>query len=255
MRRGTFALVGLLALAMAPAPGRGQVTDFCPLLEALIFADDGIILGRITPDTNAVDSLVNPFGDHGSEFSQVSIFNPIGAYGGMFALQSPYNPTTFFPPRIVVDGSAAARLTVNTQFSPRVHPDSLVSWLRTDEPNRCGEPTPTATMAADQPTATPAAVTATPSGAPTATALVSPTAGTPATPPPATPTAVAPPGTPRSPTVPPTVIPPFQRTQLNRSGARMCAIADPATSSTAAPLLLLPAAFLARSLARRRRSS
>jgi hypothetical protein len=179
MNRVVAGVVGFLASAVLPAVGHGQITDFCPLLEARIVAEDGQFVGRITPDTIAVDSLVNPFGDHGSQFSTVSMFNPNSAYGGMFALLSPFNPTTFQPPRIIRNSQTLARLTINTSFSPRVDPDSLVGWLRSTAPQQCSGPTATPTLTPTQvPPSTP---TSTPSQPPpaTATAAVTPPTATP----------------------------------------------------------------------------
>lgn len=168
-------VASLLAL-VAPRAACGQITDFCPLLEGRIVADDGQFLGRITPSTVAIDSLVNPFGDHGSQFSLVSIFNNNSAYGSSFSQQSAFNSTALQPPRIVVQAQNVARLTINPALTPRVDPNLLVGWLRSTGPSQCSQP-PT-------PTAVPTtAIPASPS--PTNTQ-----------PPPSTPTAVPPSNTP-----------------------------------------------------------
>jgi len=188
MKRVVVGVVGLLASAVLPAVGRAQITDFCPLLEARIVAEDGQFIGRITPDTIALDSLVNPFGAHGNQFSTVSIFNSNSAYGGTFALLSPFNPTTFQPPRIIRNSQTLARLTVNSSFSPRADPFGLVAWLRSAAPQQCSgttaTPTPTTTQTppstptpspTQSPPATATAVALTPTATRTGTATNTPT--------------------------------------------------------------------------------
>ncbi len=175
-----FTIAALLCL---PLPASGQVVDFCDLLDASLIAGDGQFIGRITPDTTAVDSIVNPFGDHGSDLRPLSIFNMFGTYGGTFSLFSPYNPTTFFPPTIVQRSQSLGRLTVNQDFPDRVDPDALMDWLRSDEPALCFQPTPTATATATvEATETPvpptqtASPTVTPGGSEeTPTQIASPT--------------------------------------------------------------------------------
>jgi hypothetical protein len=235
-------------LLCLPLAGHAQVEDFCDLLDTRIVADDGQFIGRITPDTVAIDSLVNPFGDHGSEFSQVSILNPFGPYGGMFALLSPFNPTTFFPPGIVQDGQTLARLTLNDSFSPRVDPNELLSWLRSDEPLVCFQPTPSPTAAAT-PTAT-ALPSSTPSQSPTPTSVDSTPSGTAPTAGRTRATATARASNTPRPTSP--LTPTNMATQRNTPGQDAddegCAIVAPATTPTVA---LLPIALALLRLFRR----
>ncbi len=175
MKRVVVGVVGLVVLLTWPGGVRAQLTDFCPLLEARIVADDGQFLGRITPDTIAVDSLVNPFGAHGNQFSTVSIFNSNSAYGGTFSLLSPFHPTTFSPPRIIRNSQTLARLTINPAFSPRVDPFGLVAWLRSSGPQQCSAPTP---IPSSTPTSLPLS-TPTQTSSPTqATPLVTPPTST-----------------------------------------------------------------------------
>ena len=244
--------LGFLAAALSPLVGGAQNVDFCTLLEARIVADDGQSVGRITPDTIAIDSLINPFGDHGSEFSQLSIFNQFGPYGGMFALQSPYNPNTFFPPSIIRDSQPLARLTLNDSFSPRVEPDALVAWLKSSAPAQCSQPTPTASPEPSS-TAPPSTGTVAPSPTPTAT----PVGGTPgAETPTARPSDTAPPTailatrTPRS-TSPPGIDTPTITLPIRPRGPDACAVVSSRSTLTSA-ILLLPLAVL-RLLRRRER--
>jgi hypothetical protein len=236
MERVAFAT---LLLLFSPMAGSAQVDDFCDVLDADIVADDGQFIGRITPDPVAIDSLLNPTGDYGSEFSRLSIFNPFGPYGGTFSSLSPFNPTTFFPPRILRNAQPLARLTVNEFFSPRVDPDELVTWLRSDQAEACFQPTPSPT-ASPQPSST---VTATP------TASHSPTATSSDATPRATATTIAPPTapptatTPRPTRTPPASSTPFDRTPPTDDDDEGCAVVAPTSTSTCV-LLVLPIAGL-----------
>jgi hypothetical protein len=242
MRRALIGGLSLLAGAVSPLIAHAQVIDYCLLLEARIVADDGQFLGRITPDTTAFDSLMNPFGEHGSEFSQISIFNPIGAYGGMFALLSPYSTFTFFPPRIILNAQTLARLTLNQEFSPRVEPDELVAWLRSEKPALCFEPTPTPSP--DPTTALPSTATATQTPLPTSTGDLPRPDGTPTVTRTSTARPSSSPPPPPARTSSPTIaaratVTPFD----TRGGAGSCAIVAPRSMPTAA-IHLLPLAVL-----------
>jgi hypothetical protein len=102
------------------------ISATCSALEgASVFANDGQFLGKITSNTYAADSLGNPYGRYGSEYSSVSIFNPYGKYGGEYSAVSPFNPYTSTPPVIFVDGRAVAFLTVNLTGTPRIDPRTI----------------------------------------------------------------------------------------------------------------------------------
>ncbi len=175
-----------LALSISIATSAQAQIDFCTLIDARIVADDGQFLGRITTDTLANDSITNPFGPHGSQVSSISIFNQLSTYGNARNLVSPFHPTTLQPPRIRRNSQTLARLTINTTFADRVDPNGLIAWLRSSQPDMCGQPaTPTLTPTepatptqSETPTNTIAPPTATPpppSFTPTATLTGTPT--------------------------------------------------------------------------------
>jgi hypothetical protein len=89
----------LLEMSTSEAPSAGDTT-FSSLGGAVIVAEDGQFLGKIT--TNALDtqSLLNPLGRYGSELSSTSIFNVLSEYGGEIAGLSPFNAITSTPPKI-----------------------------------------------------------------------------------------------------------------------------------------------------------
>ena len=159
-----FRWAAVLSLLLVPAMSAAQISDFCPLLNGRIVAEDGQFLGRITANEVAADSLVNRFGAYGSKLSSTSIFNT-STYGSDFSPVGPFNPDTIQPPRVLINGQTLARLTVNTAFPVRVDPNGLVAWLRSSGPGMCGGPPPVSTptpTAEDTATATePPAATAT----------------------------------------------------------------------------------------------
>ena len=214
-----FALITLhlFGLIQVVSPATAQLLDFCPLIDARIVADDGQFLGRITTDTVANDSLVNPFGPHGSQVSSVSIFNQLGTYGNARNTISPFHPTSFQPPRIRRNGQTLARLTINTSFNDRVDPNGLVAWLRSGQPAMCftpptptrtntAEPTPTETPVPTDTAVPPTATQAPPTTTPTPTVTATPTDTATITP---TPTNTGTPTDTRTPTPTPTLGPCF----------------------------------------------
>ena len=106
---------------------------FTDLEDAIIVADDGQFLGKIT--TNSIDhaSVINSIGPYGSDISSTSIFNDIGKYGSDISRLSPFNDITSTPPRIFKGERFIAFLTTNTIKSPRVDPRALVGWLKSQE--------------------------------------------------------------------------------------------------------------------------
>jgi len=97
---------------------------------AVIIADDGQMLGRITTNCFRSDALCNEFGRYGNEFNSNSIFNEFGRYGGEFSSLSPFNSFTSTPPKIFKDGEFIAYLTKNTALQPRVDPHWLLALLK-----------------------------------------------------------------------------------------------------------------------------
>jgi hypothetical protein len=93
---------------------------------AFIVAGDGHFLGVITTDSYNSKSILNEYGDYGSEYSTDSIFNEYGDYGGEFSEYSPFNEFTSTPPKIYTKDHQWAYLTVNEVLSPRVDPHWLI---------------------------------------------------------------------------------------------------------------------------------
>ena len=110
-----------------PPPDLPGTALDCALLEgALIFADDGTFLGKITRNTFDQDSIGATLGPHGSSTSQVSIFNRFWKYGDSSSQQSAFNDFASRPPVIYINGNAVAFLTTNDFKQPRVDPRALL---------------------------------------------------------------------------------------------------------------------------------
>jgi hypothetical protein len=115
------------------APTAAAAIDFASLEGALLIAEDGQFLGKIT--TNAIDSqsLLNNLGRYGSELSSTSIFNELSRYGGEIARLSPFNSITSTPPRIFKGNAFVGYLTTNRTKSPRIDPHALIGWLKANQ--------------------------------------------------------------------------------------------------------------------------
>ncbi len=102
------------------------ITNSCSAVEGLlIYASDGIFLGRVTSNSYSGDSIGNQYGQYGSPYSSTSIFNAYGSYGGEFALKSPFNNFTSSPPILYRNNTAVVYLTTNTSKTPRIDPKAL----------------------------------------------------------------------------------------------------------------------------------
>lgn len=106
---------------------------FADLENAIITADDGQFLGKITSSSIDPKSIINSIGRYGSDISPISIFNDIGKYGSDISPLSPFNDIASKPPRIFKGNHFIGYLTTNTIKTPRVDPRALVGWLKSRE--------------------------------------------------------------------------------------------------------------------------
>jgi hypothetical protein len=83
---------------LAIAPVAAAQTDPCA---PRVVASDGTFLGVLSNDKFDNDSIGNPYGPYGSQFSATSIKNRFGEYGSEFSAQSPRNRFAADPPRLV----------------------------------------------------------------------------------------------------------------------------------------------------------
>jgi len=133
MREKKLIVVGLVCLLLACFSNSVYALDFADLEGAVIVANDGQFLGKITTNSLDAKSIINPLGSYGSELSSTSIFNELGRYGSELSSLSPSNPLASKPPMIYKDGEFIAYLTVNTIKTPRVDPYALIGWLKVNE--------------------------------------------------------------------------------------------------------------------------
>lgn len=66
-----------------------------------IYAQDGTYLGQLNANQYDLQSVANPYGRYGSEYSPTSVNNPLSPYGSRYSVQSPTNPYTFTPPVVL----------------------------------------------------------------------------------------------------------------------------------------------------------
>ena len=111
----------------------GGTGSFEKLEGAVIVADDGQFLGKITINSIGHNSVLNSIGPYGSQISGTSIFNSIGRYGGEISRLSPFNSITSTPPKIYKEDRFIGYLTVNRIKTPRIDPHALIGWLKSQE--------------------------------------------------------------------------------------------------------------------------
>jgi hypothetical protein len=95
------------------------------LAGAKIIADDGTYLGTIGPTYNT-ESIFCSYGTYGAEYSTKSIWCTYGEYGASYNVLSPFCSYSTKPPKIIVDGTVVATLTVSWMgFPTSVSPNAL----------------------------------------------------------------------------------------------------------------------------------
>lgn len=122
---------------------RGSVTrDLISFHEKVgdihIRSADGVFLGSLNPNRLDVNSIFNRYGKYGNRYSELSIFNRYSNYGSRYSAYSPYHPTTRTPPEIISGGRRIAYLTVNTSMAPRVDPDQIFEWAKSNVRRKIG---------------------------------------------------------------------------------------------------------------------
>lgn len=112
--------------------GLGDACD-PTLLGTILVAYDGQFLGNINTNRYDPDSLANPYGTYGNQYSILSIWNVFGMYGSSYGIYSPWNSFAINPPFIIQDGEAIGYLTTNSFKLNAIHPNDLALLLgRTD---------------------------------------------------------------------------------------------------------------------------
>ncbi len=86
-------------------------------------------LGKISSNRFDTDSIINEFG-RGSKYRSDSILNDFGQFGSRFSSYSPFNPYASDPPKVFIGTQFVGYLTKNIAKYPRIDPDALIGYLR-----------------------------------------------------------------------------------------------------------------------------
>jgi len=100
--------------------------------DSFIVAGDGTFLGKLNPNEHDNESIFNPSGPYGSTYSPTCIFNPYSPYGGQYSTSSPFNQYADDPPKVFLNGRFVAFLTVNQYKTPRLDPNSIMDWAKSN---------------------------------------------------------------------------------------------------------------------------
>jgi hypothetical protein len=128
-------ITGMVTKALAASDASTATTQnsVSDLEGAVIIADDGQFIGKITTNSMDPNSLMNDVGQYGSDVSSTSIFNDVSTYGSDVSSLSPFNSVSSTPPRIFKGNKFIAYLTVNATEMPRIDPYALIAWLKSEE--------------------------------------------------------------------------------------------------------------------------
>jgi hypothetical protein len=95
--------------------------------------DHKVYLGCLNCSQVALDSVLNPVGEHGSPVAQESIFNVVSPYGSVVSPESACNVVASDPPVIVdQNGRYYGRLTLNVVAPEIGIGPQFFGWLRRD---------------------------------------------------------------------------------------------------------------------------
>ena len=126
LTRFLFALsVSVLFLAKLPAEGETIRWEDLSLL-----SPDGTYLGSCNPSVYESKSILNTYGDYGSQYSSKSIHNSYGNYGSKYSDYSPYNSLAGHPPLIMYGGTPLTKLTRNRNVEGGIDPDIFLALIK-----------------------------------------------------------------------------------------------------------------------------
>lgn len=99
---------------------------------AKIVADDGAYLGRIGPTYDG-ESIFCSYGEYGADYSTKSIWCTYGTYGASYNVLSPFCSYSTKPPKIILEETVVASLTVRGYGSPvAISPNALRALFADD---------------------------------------------------------------------------------------------------------------------------
>jgi hypothetical protein len=97
---------------------------------AIIVADTGTFLGKVTSDVADAQSVLNPQGMFGSATSEFSLMNPTTRFTRADSDQSVIHPGATRPPKLFFDGNLLAYVTENAKLKPRIRLADVLGVLR-----------------------------------------------------------------------------------------------------------------------------
>ena len=98
--------------------------------KAVILADDGTFLGKISDDRSDGQAIGNPDGPFGSPDGRWSLMNPQSRYAKGDDDLSVGNPKAKRPPKLLFDGRVLAYVTENADLKPRVSLGDVLAVLK-----------------------------------------------------------------------------------------------------------------------------
>jgi len=131
----------LIFICILPNLIFSQTINYCDFFYCEIYSQesDSQYLGNTNPNEFNGESILNDFGDYGSQFSSTSINNQFSDYGSQFGTYSAYNSLAQKPPILYkfncynqkneIVGYLTKNEVLNTGTYPKVDPDSLIYAL------------------------------------------------------------------------------------------------------------------------------
>jgi len=98
--------------------------------KAIVLADDGTFLGKVSADRSDSQAILNPDGLFGGPASESGLMNPKSRYAGGEGDLSAGNPNAKRPPKLLFDGRMLAYVTENATLKPRVSLRDVLAVLK-----------------------------------------------------------------------------------------------------------------------------
>ena len=109
---------------------RKQTTASSPHGASYLIAGDDQFLGRITDNKFDNQSILNPYGPHGSKYSVTSVWNQYSQYASPYGAHSLNNPYCANPPKLFINNTFIGHVTKNRHVQKIISPEAFFFSLQ-----------------------------------------------------------------------------------------------------------------------------
>ena len=105
--------------------------DYSKYLNTKLYASNGKFLGNINLNKFDSNSIANPYGNFGSQYSSDSVFNKYGDYGSPYSILSPFNKYSTYPLLIKnKNNEIVAKISDNNYIDNVISATEFFNWFK-----------------------------------------------------------------------------------------------------------------------------